>query len=70
MDRIATMSVRDCDDTTLTAIGRELSEMMSMCISELDELLDSILDRLLSSSDYLVEGVSPQVSDISARLEE
>lgn len=64
------MSVRDRDDATLTAIGRELSEVWCVDISELDQLLDGILDRLLSSSDDLVERVSSQIFYISARLEE
>ena len=64
------MSIRYSDYATLTPIGRELSEVWCVDISELDQLLDGILDRLLSSSDDLVERVSSQIFYISARLEE
>ena len=69
-DLIATMSIRDRDDTTLTSIGSELSEMSRMDISELDQLLDGVFYRLLSVSLDLVERVSSQISYISTRLEE
>ena len=64
------MSIRDRDDTTLTSIGSELSEMSRMDISELDQLLDGVFYRLLSVSLDLVERVSSQISYISTRLEE
>lgn len=64
------MGICDRDDAPLTAIGCEFSEMGCMCISELDEWLDDILDCLLWSSDYIIEGVSSQVVYITTRFYE
>jgi hypothetical protein len=70
MSHTPTRTTRDTDDTPLTSIGPELSEMIRMTISKIHQSLDETLYRDHISSLYRYQRLMLEILDLSRYLEE